>query len=186
MSEYYWNQTFANLFLDCQKRYANNERDFMSFFNKDAMRFLNSIGYKPREFFDYVEDYVDYGTPDPTTAILIAAVRRDYFLTIQKGIPSTTEMKEADLPPRNAKLGDLPWLPRIIQKARNKLRGENHPDIMFCCGGDRKFLEQLDIHPADFLRIVWAADDDDNKILQYLNRYQSTTPATVASPSFPA
>jgi hypothetical protein len=42
------------------------------------------------------------------------------------------------------------------------------PDTMFGCGGDRAFLSKYDIHPADFLRVVWAAGDDDQKILAYV------------------
>ena len=68
------------------------------------------------------------------------------------------------------KLGDIAWLPRIIIKAKAKLRGELHPDIMFCCQGDMNFLSNHDIHPADFLRVVWAANDDDEKILDYINQ----------------
>ena len=61
------------------------------------------------------------------------------------------------------------YLPRILKKARHKLRGELDPDIMFGCGGDRNFLSSHgDIHPADFLRNVWAAGDDDAKIVAYL------------------
>jgi len=168
MSSYHWNQIFANLFNHSQKEYQSGQGDFIKHFNKDSLRFLADIGYKPREFFDYVEDHVDYNDIDPSTAILIASVRRDYFLTIQKGVASNKEMTEQELPARNSELGGIRWLPRIIQKARNKLRGENHPDIMYSCGGDRNFLKSHDIHPADFLRVVWAADDDDNKILNYV------------------
>ena len=40
---------------------------------------------------------------------------------------------------------------------------------MFCCGGDRNFLrEHGNIHPADFLRVVWAADKDESKIAAYV------------------
>ena len=39
---------------------------------------------------------------------------------------------------------------------------------MYCCGGDRAFLKKVNIHPADFLRYVWAAHDDDQKIVGYV------------------
>jgi hypothetical protein len=41
---------------------------------------------------------------------------------------------------------------------------------MYSCGGDRKFLRSHDIHPADFLRAVWAAGDDDSKAAAYVRR----------------
>jgi hypothetical protein len=53
-------------------------------------------------------------------------------------------------------------------KARGKLRGELNSDIMFCCGGDRRFLSNNDIAPADFLRAVWSAGDDDSDIVKFV------------------
>ena len=89
-------------------------------------------------------------------------------MTVQRGEPSTHVVTPADLPAKTAELGGFAWLPRIIAKARAKLRGEMDPDIMYGCGGDRAFLSKIDIHPADFLRVVWAAGDDDQKVLQYV------------------
>ena len=168
MSEYTWNETFLGLFERCRTRYRQGDGDFRNFYGKEDLAFLNSIGCKPREFFDYVEDNVDGGEPGPTTALLVASVRRDYFLHVQKGQPSAKEMRTNELPDRQAELDGIPWLPRILQKARNKLRGENCPDIMYGCGGDRAFLSRHDIHPADFLRVVWAAGDDDTRVVDFV------------------
>ena len=64
-----------------------------------------------------------------------------------------------------------PRMSQVIVKARAKLRGELDPDLMFCCGGDRKFLaDHGGIHPADFLRQVWAAGEDDTRIAAYVRR----------------
>jgi hypothetical protein len=42
---------------------------------------------------------------------------------------------------------------------------------MFGCGGDRNFLKKHgDIHPADFLRQVWAAGDDDPQLAAWVAR----------------
>jgi len=68
-------------------------------------------------------------------------------------------------------------LPRLIEKAKAKLRGEMPPELMYCCGGDRAFLREHGIHPADFLREVWAAGDDTKKILQYVRQNAATRPA---------
>jgi hypothetical protein len=72
------------------------------------------------------------------------------------------------LPPKPAAVDGIPWLPRLIVKARAKLKGEMDPDTMFVCGGDRAFFEQHKLHPADFLRVTWAAGDDDRKIIDYV------------------
>jgi hypothetical protein len=39
---------------------------------------------------------------------------------------------------------------------------------MYGCGGDRRFLKEHDIHPADFLRMVWATEGDHGKILTFV------------------
>jgi hypothetical protein len=83
-------------------------------------------------------------------------------------VPSLKILTPAELPAKTAELDGIVWLPRILGKARAKLRGEMHPDMMFGCGGDRAFLAKYDIHPADFLRVVWAAGDDDQKVLAYV------------------
>ena len=62
----------------------------------------------------------------------------------------------------------MPWLPRILAKAQAKLRGELHPDIMYCCGGDRAFLRRHQIDPVDFLRTVWENEADDDAVVEWV------------------
>lgn len=171
MANYTWDQTFLELFDRCVTRYRAGDQDFTGYYSADDLAFLASIGYKPREFFDFVEDFAEAGTPSASSAVLIAAVRRDYFIHVQKGTWSSREMQADELPARDAELDGIPWLPRILQKARNKLRGENCPDIMFGCGGDRRFLSQHDLHPADFLRVVWSAGDRDERVLHFVRNH---------------
>lgn len=166
MSEY-WDSKFTSLFNSSCEKYRNGIRDLDSYYDQDDLKFLESIGYKKREFFDFVEDHCDSSdqTPSPETSLLIASVRRDYFLNIQKGIHSKEEIVGSDLPTRDEKIGDYPWLPRIIKKAEGKLRGELDSDIMYFCAGDRKFLSSINIHPADFLKLIWYADGSADQIL---------------------
>lgn len=166
-----WDITFMALFEKCLTKYKAGDKDFSGYYDEQEISFLQSIGYKPREFFDFVEDYADAGVPAPSTALLIAAVRRDYFMVVQKSQPSPYELDRKDLPSFNSELDGVIYLPRIIKKARGKLKGELDPDIMFSCGGDRKFLKRYAIHPADFLRKVWAAGDDDRKIVDFVKNH---------------
>lgn len=169
MSRYIWQDEFLALFDHCLARYRAGDRDYTRYYTDADLAFLASIGYKPREFFDFVEDYGDGAPLTPASALLIAAVRRDYFLTVQKGKPSDVVFPAADLPPKpSPELAGIPYFARIVKKARLKLRGELDPEIMYSCGGDRAFLMSRDIHPADFLRHVWAAGDDDQKIVDYV------------------
>lgn len=170
MTAYTWDTTFMELFERCRERYRGGDTDFRGYYTDSDRMFLAGIGCKPREFFDFVEDDVDTGEPGPNAALLIAAARRDYFIHVQRGVPSPKEMQSDELPTRQAELDGIAWLPRILQKARNKLRGENSPDIMYCCGGDRDFLGRHDIHPADFLRVVWAAGEDDARVVEFVRR----------------
>ena len=161
-----WNEQFTDLFNRCVTLYRGGNTELGSYYSNEDLQFLRGIGCKPRELFDFIEDYVDERDPTPTTALLIAAVRRDYLEVVQGGQLSEVEITREDLPTFGDTLGEIPYLPRILTKARAKLRGELDPDIMYCCGGDRKFLREHGIHPADFLRHVWAAGDDEGKIVE--------------------
>lgn len=177
-----WNERFMGIFRRGVERYRSGDADFTNYYSDHERAFLREIGYKPRELFDFVEDLVDEGEPHETTALLVAAVRRDYLNVIQEGRHSDVEIAAGDLPTFGDTLDGIAYLPRIIRKARAKLRGELDPDLMFCCGGDRKFLrEHGNIHPADFLRVVWAAGDDDRRILDYVRKCEQAASQLAAS-----
>ena len=167
-NNYSWPSTFRALFDRCVEKYRSGNTDFTTYYSEDDLAFLDSIGYKQREFFDFVEDFCDESVPSPEDAVLIAAARRDYLNVIQKSEKSPNIVPNDSLPARDLELAGHRWLPRIITKARAKLAGELDPETMFSCGGDRAFLKSHDIHAADFLRAVWAAGDDDQKIVDYV------------------
>ena len=165
-----WNDTFLELFDRCVSRYRSGDHDFENYYSPADLDFLRAIGCQTREFFDFVEDFCEDGNPSPSTALLIAAVRRDYYLAVQKGVASTdAPLTRDDVPTFGDELDGIAYLPRILAKARAKLRGTLDPDLMFGCGGDRNFLRKHgDLHPADFLRQVWAAQDDDRKVSEWV------------------
>ncbi|MBK1831827.1 hypothetical protein JIN77_13915 [Verrucomicrobiaceae bacterium R5-34] len=169
-----WNDQFLQLFRSCVEKYRSGNSDFHSYYEPEDLAFLKSIGYKPRELFDFVEDLVDGGEPTESTALLVAAVRRDYLHTVQNGQLSEKEVSSDDIPARGETLDNVAYFPRILAKARAKLAGELHPNLMYGCGGDRGFLRKHgDIHPADFLRHVWASGDDDAHMIEYLRQCYS-------------
>lgn len=166
-----WSEQFNELFDRCLSAYQGGNSDFTSYYTSEDQSFLSSIGYKPRELFDFIEDLADEGSPARSTALLVAAVRRDYFLTVQNGKTSSKEISRSDVPSFGEEFEGLAYLPRIIAKAEAKLRGELDPDIMFTCGGDRKFLrENGEINPADFLRHVWAAAGNYSKVAEFVRK----------------
>ena len=164
-----WNDRFLELFDRCVILYRAGDKDFTRYYTTADSALLAEIGYKPREFFDFVEDFCEEEVPSASTALLIAAVRRDYFQVVMHGKPGEKELSRDDVPTFGDVLEGIPYLPRLLAKARAKLRGELDPDLMYGCGGDRNFLEKNGgLHPADFLRQVWASDGDDSKVLAWI------------------
>jgi len=176
MSSPEWDVTFHQIYDQGVSAYRRGKARPDTLFNADQKQFLASIGCTPQELYDFVEDWCGAEEPPFETVLLITSVRRDFFLTVQKGKPSGRVISLDDLPPKDAEVEGFAWLPRIIVKARAKLRGEMPPDLMYGCGGDRPFLRKVQIHPADFLRVVWSAREDDDKVVQYVKQ-QAGSPA---------
>jgi hypothetical protein len=162
---YGWQQRLRELYDKAQVKYSNENRKVSTMFTPREVNVLRAFGAKPMELYDYAEDSSDL---DWETALLITAVRRDYFLHEQDATWSDKTINVDDLPPKDAQLEGITWLPRIIEKAKARLRGEMPDDLMYCCGGDRKFFRSHDIHPADFLRVVWAAKGKQEKIIRFV------------------
>ena len=148
--------------------YKAGSTEAESFPITDDLPFLHSIGLNKMDIFDYVEDWIGEGTPDLATFLLIHDLRRDFFIEEQKRIPSQDRLNSKELPGKQDELEGIVWLPRVIAKARAKLCGELPKETMFCCGGDRAFFQMNDIHPAEFLRIVKKAGNEDKTIIQWV------------------
>jgi hypothetical protein len=167
MGHYDWTQTFHQLWDKAVAAYRSGNRNPAGYFNAEETGFLAGIGCSAQELYDFAEDA---GELSYDTALLITAARRDFFLVVQKGQPSKRIVPVEGFPAKEAEVAGFAWLPRLILKARCKLRGEMPAELMYCCGGDRAFFKKVNIHPADFLREIWAARDDDQKIVEYVKR----------------
>jgi len=95
-------------------------------------------------------------------------VRRSYFLNVQGGRPSSAVLDESKMPAKTEAVRGIEWLPRIIPKAKAKLRGELPASLMYCCGGDRRFFRTHDILPSEFLGLVWRNADNDAAIVDWV------------------
>jgi hypothetical protein len=162
---YGWQQRFRDLYDKAQVKYRNENRKVETMFTPREVGVLREFGAKPMELYDYAEDSADL---DWETALLITAVRRDYFMHEQNSTWTEKTIDVDKLPAKTDEIDGIPWLPRIIEKAKARLRGEMPNELMYCCGGDRKFFRAHDIHPADFLRMVWAAKGKQEKIVDYV------------------
>src|SRR6202167_1740086 len=163
-----WRETFTQLFHPAVKKYQAGPQKASGLLDQAGAEFLASIGYTEQEFFDFVEDFAKGGEPTLETALKIASIRRDYFLKEQNGTPSKHRISMDDLPSKDAQVEDISWLPRLIPKAEAKLRGEMPPDLMYGCGGDRKFFKTHHVDPDDFLRKVWDARGNQAKIIAWV------------------
>lgn len=170
MQHYNYQDAFRSLYQKAFALYDEGNRDKNAYFDDREKAFISLNGWREQDFFDYAEDAVLDQAPSYEIAQSIEQVRRDYFLHVQSGNPSSNRISSADLPAKSDAIDGIAWLPRILPKARGKLLGELPDEIMYCCGGDRNFLTTHDIHPAEFLRVVWANMDDDQGIVEFVKR----------------
>lgn len=161
MKHYDFADKFRALYDKGAKLYASGNTDQASYFNADDKAFLAANGISSQAMFDYAEDHNNYGEPGYDRALAIETVRRDYFLNVQGGKASATVLDVAKMPAKTDAVKGIEWLPRLIPKTKAKLRGELHSSLMYSCGGDRAFFRTHDIHPAEFLSLVWRNGDND-------------------------
>ena len=167
MKNYDFPAQFRAIYDQAVGLYAKGARGAGTYFDKAQTAWLAANGLTPQHVYDYAEDENSDGEPGFGHALAIETVRRDYFVNVQGG-PATEATRrkphvldEATLPAKTDTAKGIEWLPRIIPKARAKLRGELPDSLMYCCGGDRRFFKANNILPAEFLGIVWRNGDDD-------------------------
>ena len=127
--------------------------------------FLAGIGCTKQELFDFVDDALGWGDVEFETVLAVTTIRRRYFLEVQQGKWTGRMVPMSALPAKSAAVDGIAWLPRLIEKARIKLRGEMDPDLMYGCGGDRPFLRRHGMTLAQFLQLVWDKGADDRAII---------------------
>lgn len=171
MQHYDFPAKFRAVYDHAVALYAKGQRGADTFFDQGQLAFLAANGLTAQHLYDYAEDHNNYaGEPGFEQALGIELVRRDYFLNAQSGRRSSTVLDEAKLPAKTDAVRGIEWLPRIIPKAKAKLRGELPTSLMYCCGGDRRFFKTHDILPAEFLSLVWRHEHDDQAIIDWVAR----------------
>jgi hypothetical protein len=162
------------LYAKAVKLYASGRRGAGTYFNATESAFLAANGLSAQNLYDYAEDEAAGGEPGWDMALAIEMVRRDYFLNVQNGKPSRRVLEETKMPAKTDAIQDIAWLPRLMPKTRAKLRGELPPSLMYCCGGDRRFFKEHDIHPVEFLSLVWRQEENDAAIVDWVIRRSRT------------
>ena len=170
MKHYDFADRFRVVYNKAIELYRAGRPGLANWFTADETAWLAANGLSPQAFYDYAEDQLNGGEPGFERALMIESVRRDYFLQAQDGKPSGRILDEASLPAKTQEVRGIAWLPRIIPKTKAKLRGELPPSLMYSCGGDRAFFREHDIHPAEFLSLVWRHENDDTAIIDWVVR----------------
>ena len=174
MSHYAFAQTFRTLYDKAVTLYAQGRRGAATYFAPDETAWLTSNGLTAQHLYDYAEDQTNYGEPGYDLALGIESVRRDYFLNVQHGKPTGQTSDPETWPAKDAAINGIVWLPRILPKARAKLRGELPASMMYSCGGDRKFLKAHDINPVEFLSLLWRNPDNDQAVIDWVVKRDAT------------
>lgn len=176
MNHYDFPARFCALYENAVARYAAGTRGAEAICTPDEAAFLSANGISAQNLYDYAEDHHGYeGEPGMANALAIELVRRDYFLNVQAGRKSEITLDDATLPAKTDAVRGIAWLPRLLPKARAKLRGELPPSLMYCCGGDRRFFKEHNILPAEFLALVWRRENDGSAIVEWVARRKSAT-----------
>jgi hypothetical protein len=168
MKHYDFADKFHALYDKAMEAYATGQTDRTKYFNASEEAFLAANGISVQAMYDYAEDHNNGGEPGYDRALSIESVRRDYFLNVQNGKASTAVLDESKMPAKTDAVKGIEWLPRIIPKTKAKLRGELPPSLMYSCGGDRRFFKLHDIHPAEFLSLIWRNFDDDAATIDWV------------------
>jgi hypothetical protein len=171
MNHYEFPARFRAVYEQAVGAYAKGHRGAVGVVPSTEAGWLAANGISLQHLYDYAEDQNNYGgEPGFEQALGIELVRRDYFLNVQAGHPSGTTLSETSLPAKDVAVRGISWLPRLLPKARAKLRGELPASLMYCCGGDRKFFKDHNILPAEFLALVWRHGEDDAGLVDWVVR----------------
>jgi hypothetical protein len=168
MHHYDFAQKFRALYDLAVSRYANGQRGAATLCSAGESAWLAAHGLTAQHLYDYAEDHAGYGEPGLENALAIEVVRHNYFHSVQQGRASAAVLDADTLPAKSDAVRGIEWLPRLIPKAKAKLRGELPASLMYCCGGDRAFFKAHDILPAEFLSVVWRHEHDDQAIVDWV------------------
>ncbi len=163
-----WKLNFRKVWDRGISAWKAGRKSARTMFEPADVAFLATIGCSAQELFDFVDDFLTYDDLDFETVLAVAAIRREYFLNVMQGKSTGRIVRMGELPAKTAEVDGIAWLPRLIAKARIKLRGELDPDLMYGCAGDRPFLRKHNMTLPQFLQLVRDKGSDDRAIIDAL------------------
>ena len=165
-----WKSEFSTVWGHGVAAWNAGRKSAATMFDPKDVAILASIGCTAQELFDFVDDFLSYYDFDFETVLAVTAIRWEYFLNVMHGKSTGRVVQMDELPAKSAKVDGIAWLPRLIAKARIKLRGEMHPDLMYGCAGDRPFVREHGMTLPQFLQIVRNNGDDDRAIIDAVKK----------------
>ena len=165
-----WKSEFQKIWQRGVTAWKAGRKSASTMFEPADTAFLATIGCTAQELFDFIDDSLGYDDLDFETALAVAAIRREYFLNVMHGKTTGRVVPMHGLPAKSDSVDGIAWLPRLIAKARIKLRGEMNPDLMYGCAGDRPFLREHNMTLPQFLQIVRDKGDDDRAIVDAVKK----------------
>jgi hypothetical protein len=126
-----WRQQFHELFFTGVKRYEAGRQSPETMFVQEDITFLESIGCSALEMFDFCDDYVRWGDVIYEHVEELQAVRLEHFQNTLNRQPAEHRMAMDEFPAKTDEVEGIPWLPRLITKARAKLAGNLPADLMY-------------------------------------------------------
>jgi hypothetical protein len=126
-----WRQQFHELFFTGVKRYEAGRQSPETMFVPEDITFLESLGCSALEMFDFCDDYVRWGDVIYEHVEELQAVRLEHFQNTLNRQPAEHRMAMDEFPAKTDEVEGIPWLPRLITKARAKLAGNLPADLMY-------------------------------------------------------
>ena len=167
-----WDGHFRAVYDRALANYRSGRCSPATLCDPDDTAFLRNSGCTVQELYDFIEDAVDCGEPEFETVLEVQRIRRDHFLGVQRGEWTGITVPMSELPAKTDAVDGIAWLPRLIVKARLKLRGEMPPDLMYGCGGDRPFLRRMGMTLPGFLELVRDRGHDDRAIVDAVKAFR--------------
>ncbi len=168
MRHYDYQVTLSQLWSSAVERYQQGQRGAGSYFTAEQTAWLHENGLTAQELYDFAEDFAGGGEPDFATFAMVTDIRRSFFLHQLGGVLNPVKTAPSTYPAKTAEVDGITWMPRIIAKAKDKLRGTLDSDTMYGCGGDRRFLRESNIHLAEFLAVVRDNLDNDRAVIDFV------------------
>jgi len=163
-----FNTHLSRIWNNAVSLYQVGNTDADCFPIENDLRLLAEFGMNKMDVFDYAEDWCLHQEPDFMTFLLVHYERWNYFTEEQESVPSSQLLDPSSLPEKTDEAKGIVWLPRIIPKAKAKLRGELPTSVMYGCGGDRLFFQTNHVHPSQFLRITRRFWNNEQAIINWV------------------